>query len=367
MLYSVEDLVINDSFIAYCMQQDADDRSFWDEYLEQHPDALPVVEEARLLVLGLKYMLQKKQNELSAGDEKSGHALYVPEATVQQLNPVPDTERNNSFKRKRAWAVAMIVLGVMALGIFYQTSRSVNSNEKPIEKIVSTKIPVESKPGELKTLVLPDNSAVTLNMGSTLKIDEGFGTGNRDVYLDGEAFFEVTHNKNLPFVVHVKDYKVKVLGTRFNVKAYKNDRLSETSLIEGSVQIIVNKNGKDEVYKTLEVNQKFTTEADSSTLTAIAKDMGGEVVPLSYYNEKQAVETAWTKELLIFEGQSLDEIKNILERKFGVTITIPDQKVQQYMYSANFTNESIDEILKALQLSYPFSYKKEGNTIIINK
>lgn len=64
MLYSVEDLVINDSFIAYCMQQDAGDRSFWDEYLEQHPETLPTVEEARLLVLGLKLMLQRKTKRI---------------------------------------------------------------------------------------------------------------------------------------------------------------------------------------------------------------------------------------------------------------------------------------------------------------
>lgn len=303
---------------------------------------------------------------MSAGEDKTGHGLYVPDVIIQQLNPADDLRGGVTRKRKWAWAIGAAACVIVVLGIFYQSRQSVTS-QKAVETIASTADPVQSKAGELKTLELPDHSTITLNMGSSLKLSEGFAHTNRDVYLEGEAFFDVTHNKNLPFVVHVKDYKVKVLGTRFNVKAYKNDRLSETSLLEGSVQIIVNKNGKDEVYRTLEVNQKFTTKADSSTLTAIAKDIVGEVVPLSYYDEKQAVETAWTKDLLIFEGRSMDEIKNILERKFGVTITISDKKVQQYMYSANFTNESIDEILKALQLSYPFSYKKEGNTITINK
>jgi ferric-dicitrate binding protein FerR (iron transport regulator) len=368
MLYSVEDLVVNDSFIAYCMQQDAGDRSFWDEYLEQHPEALPAVEEARLLVLGLKLMLQKKQNELSAGEDKAGHALYLPEAVVQPLNPAGNSSNRVPGKRKQAWAVAAVACVVIALGVFYQSRQPVAGNRKGIERIASSVTPVQSKAGELKTLVLPDNSTITLNMGSSLKLSEGFSRTNRDVYLVGEAFFDVTHNKNLPFIVHVKDYKVKVLGTRFNVKAYKNDRLSETSLLEGSVQIIVDKNGREEVYKTLQVNQKFTIKTDSSALLSNASSENrGEVTPLSYYDEKQAVETAWTKDLLIFEGRSMEEIKNVLERKFGVTITIPDKKVQQYLYSANFTNESIDEILKALQLSYPFSYKKEGNTIIINK
>ncbi|WP_394803643.1 FecR domain-containing protein [Niabella hibiscisoli] len=134
------------------------------------------------------------------------------------------------------------------------------------------------------------------------------------------------------------------------------------------MQIIVNKNGKDEVYKTLQINQKFTIKADSSAQPVNATEkVSGEVVPLSYYDENQTVETAWAKELLIFEGQSMEEIKNVLERKFDMKIIIADKPVRKYMYSANFSNESIDEILKALQLSYPFTYKKEGNTIIINK
>ncbi|MCH5716484.1 hypothetical protein [Niabella hibiscisoli] len=118
MHYSVDDLVINDSFIAYCTEQHADDMAFWDQYLEQHPEALPVIEEARLLVLGLKYMLQKKQNELSASDEKSGHTLYVPEATVQQLNPVSDTKRTYTFKRRWALAVALVVFESNGPGYF---------------------------------------------------------------------------------------------------------------------------------------------------------------------------------------------------------------------------------------------------------
>lgn len=368
MQYSVEDLVINDSFIAYCTQQNADDRAFWDQYLEQNPEALPAVEEARLLVLGLKFMLQKKQNELSANEEKGGQALYVPEATLRQLNPAEDLKPVKPYKRKWSWAVAAVACGVIALGIFYKTGRSVREDKKAIEIIASTTVPVQSKPRELKTLELPDKSVITLNAGSSLTLADGFGVTNREVYLNGEALFDVTHNKSIPFIVHVKNYKVKVLGTRFNIKAYTNDRISETSLLEGSVQIIVNKNGKDEVYKTLQVNQKFTTGTDSLKAPEITgKEVVGEVVPLSYYNEKQAVETAWSKELLIFEGQPMEEIKNMLERKFGVTITIADKQVKRYMYSASFSNESIDEILKALQLSYPFTYKKEGDIITINK
>lgn len=367
MLYSVEDLVINDSFIAYCTKQKDADMVFWDQYLEQYPEALPAVEEARLLVLGLKFMLQKKQDELSAGDEKSGHALYIPEAVVQPLTPVTEAPSPLPIRRIGAWAAITAGVIIVATIFFRSGQPGFNLKEGPAKAAVTPPaLPANSR--ALRTMELPDKSVVTLNTGSSLKLSEDFGNDNRDVYLDGEAFFDVAHNKRLPFIVHVKKYKVKVLGTRFNVKAYANDAVSETSLLEGSVQILVNRDGKDKVYKTLQVNQKFTTLAESSDVAGVSPTgITGAVVPLSGNDGQQPVETAWTKELMIFDGQTMEEIKNTLERKFDVKIIIADKQIRRYTYSASFSKETIDEILNALQLSYPFTYKKEGNTIIINK
>ncbi|MBZ4189068.1 FecR family protein [Niabella beijingensis] len=366
MTYTVEELVINDSFIAYCTGQDPEQAAFWNDYLSRHPEALLTLEEARKLVLGLKFMLQKKQNELSANDDSSAHALYVvPDQPAP--DPKEKTIAGRSY-RKRRIAIAAAVTLLLGSGAFYLYNRP----QRPVPPVasVTTTAPhsgdaVLSRQGELRTIVLPDSTKVTLNAGSRLQISETFGVKDRNVFLTGEALFNVAHNKLLPFIVHVAKYKIKAVGTKFNVKAYSNDRFSETSLLEGKVQILLTRGNSDMIYKTLEVNQKFVLNTSDSTGRSIREKP--EVIPLSYHDADQNIETAWVDDLLIFENQPLSEIRNILERKYNVTITIASDNVAHYPYTGTFQHEEIDEVLKALQLSYPFLYKKEGNHITLYK
>lgn len=361
MTYTVEELVIDDSFIAYCTRQNARDIAFWDDYLLKHPEALMTMEEARKLVLGLKYMLQKKQNELSATDDSPEHALYV----VSETDIPPKQEPASRFGWKKWMAVAACI-GLLIMAGIYLPNRPATPPAQATGTHTGSGDTIQSRPGEHKTLVLSDSTRVTLNAGSRLLVSETFGKNNRNVYLTGEALFDVAHNKELPFIVHVAKYKIKAVGTRFNVKAYINDRYSETSLLEGKVQILLPSGNNDIIYKTLVVNQKFIMNNPDS-LSGINAPPKPAVVPLTYHDTNQNVETAWVNDLLIFENQPLDEIKNILERKYNVTIVIANDEVAHYHYTATFQHEELDEVLKALQLSYSFSYKKEGNQIIIYK
>ncbi|WP_300601449.1 FecR domain-containing protein [Niabella sp.] len=366
MTYTVEELVIDDSFIAYCTRSNSQDIARWDNYLLKHPEALITIEEARKLVLGLRYMLQKKQNELSATDESPEHALYVASGkSMHALNEQPPPPVRIGWKKWTAIAACLLLL-VMA-GIYLQNRPKtlVTSSSLAAKTNTGSGETAQSQPGERKTIFLPDSTKVFLNAGSRLQVSSAFGKQNRNVYLTGEALFEVAHNKTLPFIVHVATYKIKAVGTRFNVKAYNNDLYSETSLLEGKVQILLPQGNNDIVYKTLEVNQKFVMNVPDSLTAKIAAKP--EVLPLSYHDSNQNIETAWVSNLLIFENQPLSEIKNILEREYNVTITITNGDVAHYHYTATFQHEAIEEVLKALQLSYSFSYKKEGNQITIYK
>jgi len=365
MTYTVEELVIDDSFIAYCTRQNARDIAFWDDYLLKHPEALMTIEEARKLVLGLKYMLQKKQNELSAMDDSPGHTLYVASETDIPHAQKPVTRLGSGWKKWAAVAACILLLITAGIYLTNRPSKPVSPSAPIAATDTGSADTIQSRPGEHKILVLPDSTRVTLNAGSRLLISEDFGKDNRNVYLTGEALFDVAHNKELPFIVHVAKYKIKAVGTRFNVKAYVNDRYSETSLLEGKVQILLPRGANDIIYKTLVVNQKFIMDIpDSAGIKAPGRPA---VVPLTYHDSTQNIETAWVNDLLIFENQPLDEIKNILERKYNVTIAIANDEVAHYHYTATFQHEEIDEVLKALQLSYSFSYKKEGNQITIYK
>lgn len=368
MIYTIEELAINDSFIAWCSGQNEKGAAFWNDYLQQHPEQLLTLEEARKLVLELTFMLQKKQHELSADSFQPKHGLYaVPGKAL--TNPFTKEHPGKFSRRKKVWIAAAAIILLLGTGawLLYQPPirQSIIAASTPAP--LSVPAPgdnIRSKKGEYKTLILADGTKVTMNAQSELSVSDGFGTKDRNVRLTGEAFFEVAHNRQLPFIVQVAKYKIKAVGTKFNVKAYSNDRYSETSLLEGKVQILVNNRGQDEVYKTLRINQKFVLNDSAAAATRLKKQ---EVVPLSYDDANQNIETAWVDHFLAFDNTPLTEIKNILERKYNTTIVIANTDVAKYRYTASFQNESIDDVLKALQLSYPFSYKKDGTKIIITK
>ncbi|GAB3419003.1 FecR family protein [Niabella aquatica] len=365
MAYTIEELIVDDSFIAYCTQQSETDIAKWDDYLYHHPEELAVMEEARRLVLGLQYMLKKKQDELSANESLSGKYLSVA-----------DTDDERSYRagsksaRKKIWPWVAAAAFALTTGTTF-VLKTLQKQATPTPFFVHTKPAgfdksVTSPKGQIKIIWLPDSTRVTLNAGSFLGMDEAFGVTNRTVYLDGEAFFEVAHDKHLPFIVDVSKYKVKAVGTKFNVKAYKSDFFSETALIEGKVQILIPGTTKDAVYKTLEINQKFVLK-DSADNAAIQFPKETVVAPLVQTDLPTHAETAWMDHYLIFEEQTLEEIKNTIERKYNVSVTIADPEVRRYKYTANFRNETVEEVLKALQISYPFSYTKDGDNIIIKK
>ena len=189
------------------------------------------------------------------------------------------------------------------------------------------------------------------------------------MYLSGEALFEVVHNESIPFVVHTDKYNVKDLGTVFNVKAYPGDKQSETSLIRGKVEIQF-PNSTRKI--SLLPNQKAVfNNVDESTIkekTISSPDTQVALVPLSYDQKDSAVvETAWTLNRLEIVNENFYEMKDQLERWFNVKISIEDEAVGKYPFTATFEKENIQEVLQALQYAYHFNYKIKNNEINISK
>ncbi len=115
-----------------------------------------------------------------------------------------------------------------------------------------------------------------LDAVSSLTVANDFGNKSRDVYLDGEAIFDVTHNEKLPFIVHTSFYSVRVLGTLFNVKAYRNEKSSETALLRGRVEIVLNDNKRI----ALRPNNKIVFSVDGESEMIAGNDVQGSDNPL---------------------------------------------------------------------------------------
>ena len=180
---------------------------------------------------------------------------------------------------------------------------NLQSNNKEIENNLNfLLIPY----GNRSKIVLNDNTVVWLNAGSRLIYPSVFTEKEREVTLFGEAFFEVTEDKGKPFIVKTPNYSIKVLGTRFNISAYPNDKISQTVLTQGKVELKVNNGNLFDKKYTLSPNEMFTFDSESQQ-SAVKK-----VNPQKY--------VSWKDGLLICENEDLNRVIKKLERFYDIRI-----------------------------------------------
>ncbi|TRZ45185.1 FecR family protein [Robertkochia solimangrovi] len=209
--------------------------------------------------------------------------------------------------------------------------------------------------GKKFQLELSDGTHVFLNAGSTFKYPEQFRSDSRMVYLQGEAFFEVKHNERSPFIVEAgKEVFVKVLGTKFNVKAYSDEEVINTVLKEGSVLV------DERMHSDEQKNRSLLVPGELASFDKNARTISKEKVNVENH-------TAWMQGKIIFEDKSFNEALKVLERTYNVKIENKYTDLNEERYVATFNNESIDQILKIFTESRLFTYSIENNVIVINK
>ncbi|WP_268224426.1 FecR family protein [Sinomicrobium oceani] len=212
---------------------------------------------------------------------------------------------------------------------------------------------IEVPNGKTAVLVLSDDTRITLNSGTWLRFPRHIAaTSTRDVYLRGEAFFEVSRDTSRPFIVHADDVGVRVLGTRFNVNNYESGTVVHTVLVEGKVALYNTSETYDEKHAEL-MHPGTLTEFHKS-----GKHIGTRTVDTDLF-------TAWTGGALIFEKTDFSTIVHSLERKFDMHIENHNDRLGKEVFTAKFHEEPIRKILESFRQSYPFEYTVDGNTIII--
>ena len=207
--------------------------------------------------------------------------------------------------------------------------------------------------GKRFDVVLSDGTHVHLNSGTTLKYPVKFVKGSsREVFLSGEAYFDVAEDKNHPFIVHADNMNVRVLGTKFNVSHYPEGESINTVLVSGSVEVFNKKN------------------ADSSTTTLLKPGFMAEWSKQDHTTVIENVNTrdytAWVEGKIIFRNSSFLEIRKTLERHFSVKIYCNKKDLDEQLFDATFDIESLNEILVAFNKSYAIDYKIAENEVFIN-
>lgn len=201
--------------------------------------------------------------------------------------------------------------------------------------------------GQRINLILSDNTNLWLNANSEFKYPTDFSNENRTVYLDGEAYFEVSKDENKPFIVKTSKGDVRVTGTSFNVEAYSRFDSFKTSLFKGGVDIYK----EEEKLVSLKPNQIGLLENNKLLITDISdKD-----------------QYLWREGLIAFNNKKLEEILHELEKYFDVVILINSSNLPQHTYTGKFRqSDGVDHALRVLQRSINFTFSRNEETRIIN-
>lgn len=333
-----------------------------EQLLREHPELA-----AQLDMHGRFFNIEMKQE---AADTATSEAWQRQEMTLRAHFPEafggadPQPAKKRSLLKKIGWSMAAAGM-ILAVVLGYFLNGRKGNTENPVPQADAAAIEATSSKHEV---TLPDGSRAILNKNSHLYLSEGFGSVNRNIRLEGEAFFDVVHNGQLPFIVQAASVQVKVLGTAFNVRAYKDEREVETSLIRGSVEIT------DKMNKALKIlmkpNEKVTIQLDQKSLPDISRE-----VRMLYKMEelkKEEVsgmisETAWVQDKLVFNSAPLLEVVRKLEKWYNVSIKIENDSLKEERFTGVFEKETVNEALTALQLTYPFYFEiaPGGNLVII--
>ncbi len=362
----MNDLLSDESFINYCKKSSTADVIFWEKYLIENPDQQLEIELAKEKFLQLF-------NALAASDMDEQVALLENRLNLSEPAPIIQMERSGKRKSKKILLQVIKIIAVAALlvaGSFFTLNYLNHNRTKSIRSFVCAY-------GERKNIQLPDGSNVTLNGGSKIEINGTFGSTTRDVYLEGEAFFDVKHNTKLPFIVHTSTMDVRALGTAFDVKAYQNEKITETSLIRGIVEVTLKENNNRVM--RLYPNQKIQWDHSLAKVgnNSSTTNSGDKLIATDSLMKKLGItsngdikEIAWKENKLIFEDDLFTDIAVLLERWYGVKIAFKDEDIENYRFTGTFEKEDLNTVLDFLKESRSFNYSietGENTTVKLSK
>lgn len=281
--------------------------------------------------------IQSKQEDVEVKNEweRLQCKIRTQEAIIPML-PV----RKLSIWRKVA-AIAAIVL------LFILGGYGVWQAKPYLQK--ETYFAFEAPYGEKSKMVLSDGTVVWLNAGSILKYSNRFNAANREVQLNGEAYFEVTKHSGATFIVKTGSYDVRVKGTKFNVTAYSDDSFATTTLLEGAVDLL---------YKGQEIKL--------SPGEAIRLDLASNKFTRNKVNAVQA--KAWSENRTEYDGITLKELVTRLSRQYNVNIILESDKNEGKEFRVSIRNEeTIGEVLNAISEIIPIKIERKENDIYIKE
>ena len=339
---------------------------FWHFHNEQNPDRIEKKQQQVWNKIEASLNMQEKKPRISAFAMAASISLIVG-AVLVILFILP---KNNEMEMIAAhWSLdeqkntqlilsdtETVLLGEDESVVDYSSSETIAINDKSSEKkniysYNSLIVPY----GKRSKVILSDGTTVWVNSGSKLIYPTTFADNSREIYMEGEAYFEVNEDKERPFIVQTKNMDIKVLGTGFNITAYANEAKASAVLVHGSIEMKTNKNSlflqKKEILKP---NERALYDHSNQTLQI-------KEVDTEYY-------VSWTKGYLKFNNSKLQTIINKMEKYYDVDVSIQDPALLNKTFTGKLDlKQDIEEVLEIICATTSLQYIKDERRYVLDK
>lgn len=342
--YQIEDLLTDDSFIAYCYNEDEISVTKWEDILAAAPQLSQRVSDARelCLLMGIKVGAAEKAIAL----QRLKHAV---DTAVEYTGPTSKIVSIRDYITKWVAIAATLIMMAGAFAVYKFNASPSGAALYSAATDANYRLVGKTDFGHRKLIRLPDGSLAMLNGSSTLKIANDYNENNRHLLLVGEAFFSVTKNKHKPFVVITGKTATTALGTSFKVESYPDSKVASVMLSTGKVKVECTEADRKVEDVLLIPGQKaalFNGDKAFTQTTFYAKDLQN-----------------WIDRKLVFKGADLGEISAKIKALYGVVIAPVYKAGNGVSFTGEFSGKDVGEVLDAIGFTNHFTYTQSGNTV----
>lgn len=332
-----ENFLVSEDFNKYVIGGSTFSDKKWGAYLKDHPETKQGAEKARGIILGLISM-----KDIISDSELDEFKLYhnFEETWKEYKGAIPKSAIPKY--QKLIWRCIAVAAAIVFAILFYSLTNNFAQRSIGLPLFSEIYVPAAKQ----SKLILPDGTNIWLNSDTKIKYSTQFNSKERNVYLDGEAYFEVAHNKKLFFNVFSKGAQIKVLGTKFNVKSYPDDEKLETVLVEGKIELS-RANVKNSRSIEIKPGDKAILDFKTNKVTITRKDID--------------IDLTWKEGKIIFRNTPLADVCKSLMRWYNVEIVLADDTGELLVHPFTFTvvNEPLPLVLEYLCQAAPLNLKTE--------
>ncbi|HSI74508.1 MAG TPA: FecR domain-containing protein [Lunatimonas sp.] len=338
---TVDDFLQDRSFVRWVLNPDSPTSSHWEKIANDKGTAI-LLRQSRLILLeldlpGNDWEVQDQLTLLS----KIHQRIQIKNSHTPIACKDTNTYRSN-FRKKASYVLFLVFFSFIAFLAF-----DIVKTEKVevVEKVEAEWITKFNPKGQKSKIHLPDGSTVIINAESEIKFRSDFGETNRQVYLKGESFFEVAPDSLLPFQVFSGTLITTALGTSFNINSYDSENI-QVQLATGKVEVM--SDSQEFVPIFLKPGEELRV-------------IGNQNLKKRKFNPKKAF--LWKSGILLFDNVSLSEFKMILERWYGVDISLINPPSKKLEISGEFKDIYLTNVLETIGYAYGFDYKIDQKTV----